>query len=119
MNYIAENRNMSLLDAYNASKVRAEKKACCDFAFHTIVSHYDEKVAKDMEVLAKEKGINSFKVFMAYKDWMMNDESMIKVFKKCNSATFQIGGATYTIGKITLMKLNQLFTVNTCLRISI
>lgn len=74
---------MSLLDAYNASKVRAEKKACCDFAFHTIVSHYDEKVAKDMEVLAKEKGINSFKVFMAYKDWMMNDESMIKVFKKC------------------------------------
>jgi dihydropyrimidinase len=83
MNYIAESRSVSLLEAYNVAKTKAEKKACCDFAFHTIVSHFDDKVAKDMEVLTKERGINSFKVFMAYKDWMINDEDMIKVFKKC------------------------------------
>ena len=83
VNYIGENRNVSLLEAYNLSKAKAENKACCDFAFHVIVSHYDEKVAKDIETLAKEKGINSFKVYMAYKEWMINDEEMIKVFKKC------------------------------------
>ena len=83
MNFIIENRNMSLLEAYNINKARAEKKACCDFVFHAAIYNYDDKIAKEMEVLAKEKGINSFKVFMAYKDLMINDEDMIKVFKKC------------------------------------
>ena len=83
MNYISGNRNVPLLEAYNVSKEKAEKKACCDFAFHSIISHYDEKVAKDMEVLAKEKGVNSFKVSMAHKDSMIKEEDMLKVFKKC------------------------------------
>lgn len=35
-------------------------------------------------MLCKEKGINSFKSFMAYKDSLMiRDEDLIKVFKKC------------------------------------
>jgi len=83
MNYISGNRNVPLLEAFNVYKAKAEKKSCCDYAFHSIISHYDEKVAKDMEILAKEKGINSFKVFMAYKDWTISEEDMIKVFKKC------------------------------------
>ena len=74
---------MSLIDAFNVNKTRAEKKACCDFVFHSAVYRFDDKVAKEMETLAREKGVNSFKVFMAYKDWMINDEDMIKVFKKC------------------------------------
>jgi len=84
MNFILENKNVSLLEAYNANKAKAEKKSCCDYAFHPCVVNFDEKVAKDMEVLAKEKGVNSFKVFMAYKNnLMMKDEDLIKVFKKC------------------------------------
>jgi dihydropyrimidinase len=75
---------MPLIEAYNINKARAEKKACCDYAFHACVYNYDDKVAKDMEVLAKEKGVNSFKCFMAYKDSLMiKDEDLIKVFKKC------------------------------------
>lgn len=39
---------------------------------------------KKKKVLCKEKGINSFKSFMAYKDSLMiRDEDLIKVFKKC------------------------------------
>lgn len=84
MNFVLENRNMPLLEAYNLNKSRAEKKACCDYAFHACVYHYDEKVEKEMEILCKEKGINSFKSFMAYKDSLMiRDEDLIKVFKKC------------------------------------
>ena len=75
---------MSLLEAYNQNKAKAEKKACCDFAFHACITQYDEKLAKDMEVLAKEKGVNSFKTYMAYKDnLMLRDDDLIKVFKKC------------------------------------
>lgn len=84
MNFVIENRNMSLLEAYDINKERAEKKACCDFAFHGTIFYWDEKIGKEMEILAKERGVNSFKCFMAYKDALMiRDEDMIEVFKKC------------------------------------
>lgn len=84
MNFVLENRDMSLLEAYDINRERAEKKACCDFAFHSAIFKYDDKVAKEMEILTKEKGVNSFKAFMAYKDSLMiTDEDMIKMFKKC------------------------------------
>lgn len=84
MNFVLENRDMSLVEAYDLNKERALKKACCDFAFHSAVFKYDDKVAQEMEILAKERGVNSFKCFMAYKDALMiRDEDMIKVFKKC------------------------------------
>jgi dihydropyrimidinase len=84
MNFVLENRNMPLLEAYELNKSRAEKKACCDYAFHACVYSYDDKIAKEMEILTKEKGVNSFKCFMAYKDsFMISDADMIKLFKKC------------------------------------
>lgn len=89
MNFILEAvNNKPLLEVYNACRARAEKKACCDFTFHPcIVVSKDidiDKLTKDMEVLVREKGVNSFKVYMAYKDsLMMKDEDLIKLFKKC------------------------------------
>ena len=84
MNYIQESSSTSLLDAYNLNKTRAEKRAACDYAFHASVSKFDDKVAQDMELLANEKGVNSFKAFMAFKgSLMLNDEDLIKLLKKC------------------------------------
>lgn len=84
MNFVIENREMPLVEAYELNKSRAEKKACCDYAFHGAVFEYNDKVAKEMEILCKEKGINSFKAFMAYKDSLMiKDEDLIKMMKKC------------------------------------
>lgn len=50
MNFVIENRSMSLIDAFDINKARAEKKACCDFAFHSCVYEFNEKVAGEMEV---------------------------------------------------------------------
>ncbi|RNA18617.1 dihydropyrimidinase-like isoform X6, partial [Brachionus plicatilis] len=84
MNFVLESKQIPLLEQYDMNKTRAEKNACCDFAFHACVYNFSEQVEKDMEVLTREKGINSFKMFMAYKDaFMINDADMIKVFKKC------------------------------------
>ena len=80
MNFVIEDKNMSLIDAYNLNKERASKKACCDYSFHTTVAKYDEKVERELEILIREKGINSVKMFMAYKDMLMlPDEDLIKV----------------------------------------
>lgn len=41
-------------------------------------------MAKEMEVLTKQKGVNSFKMFMAYKGvFMVNDEEMYHAFEQC------------------------------------
>ncbi|CAN6443317.1 unnamed protein product [Victoria cruziana] len=62
------------------------KKACMDYGFHMAITKWDEDVSRDMEVMVKEKGINSFKFFMAYKgSLMVNDELLLKGFKKCKA----------------------------------
>jgi dihydropyrimidinase len=56
-------------------KIKIKKKGICEFTEHT---------EKDMEYLVKEKGINSFKMFMAYKGALMiDDESIMKIFQIC------------------------------------
>lgn len=39
-----------------------------------------------MEVLVKEYGMNSFKMFMAYKDvFMLDDADLYEVYKQCRN----------------------------------
>ncbi|XP_008788489.2 dihydropyrimidinase [Phoenix dactylifera] len=62
------------------------KKAVMDYGFHMAITKWDEEVAKEMELMVKENGINSFKFFMAYKgSLMVNDELLIQGLKKCKS----------------------------------
>ena len=42
------------------------------------VTWWSEQVREEMEVLTKEKGVNSFKMFLAYKDvFMLRDDEVI------------------------------------------
>ncbi|KAF5175426.1 Dihydropyrimidinase [Thalictrum thalictroides] len=62
------------------------KRSCMDYGFHMAITKWDEIVARDMEVMVKEKGINSFKFFLAYKgSLMISDELLLQGFKKCKS----------------------------------
>lgn len=84
IDFVIPARNESLLEAYDRWKGWADEKVCCDYGFHVAVTWWSEDVGKEMEVLVKERGINSFKTFMAYKDVMMiNDEEMYHAYKKC------------------------------------
>ncbi|KAG4964505.1 hypothetical protein JHK85_039480 [Glycine max] len=62
------------------------KKSCMDYGFHMVITKWDETVSREMELMVKDKGINSFKFFMAYKGILMiNDELLLEGFKKCKS----------------------------------
>ncbi|XP_042484812.1 dihydropyrimidinase-like [Macadamia integrifolia] len=62
------------------------KKSCIDYGFHMAITKWDKEVAKEMEIMVKEKGINSFKFFLAYKGALMiNDELLLRGMKKCKS----------------------------------
>ena len=73
----------SLIEAYKQWRAWADPKVCCDYAFHMAVTCWNKDVAAELPLVTQpDIGINSFKVFMAYKDVMMlQDDEIIEVFK--------------------------------------
>lgn len=89
IDFVIPAKDQSLLEAYDQWRERADAKVCCDYGLHAAVTSWTDSTAKHMEILAKEKGINSFKMFMAYKGvFMLEDDEMFQVFTKCR----ELGG---------------------------
>ncbi len=75
--------NTSLLSAYDQWREWAAK-ACADYSFHVAVTWWSDQVREEMGVLARERGVNSFKHFMAYKNAIMvPDENLVRSFARC------------------------------------
>ncbi|KAL3842102.1 hypothetical protein ACJMK2_020163 [Sinanodonta woodiana] len=84
MDFVLDQKGVSLLEAYDKWRDWADSKVCCDYALHVAVTYWNDDVAKEMEILAKEKGVNSFKMFLAYKDvFMLDDSELYEAFKAC------------------------------------
>ncbi|VDL58263.1 unnamed protein product [Hymenolepis diminuta] len=84
IDFVCPKRGSSILEAYEHYRQNADKKVCCDYALHVIVPHFDKKVADEMEVLTKEKGVNSFKSFLAYPNvFMLEDDQLYEFFVRC------------------------------------
>lgn len=59
------------------------EKAACDHSFHVAITWWDDTVHRDMEILTKDYGVNSFKHFMAYKGAIMcDDEVLVNSFSR-------------------------------------
>ena len=59
-------------------------RANCDYSFHMAITWWGEQVFNEMETVVREKGINTFKHFMAYKGALMvDDDEMFSSFQRC------------------------------------
>ena len=59
-------------------------RANCDFSFHMAITWWGEQVFNEMQTIVRDKGINSFKHFMAYKGALMvDDDEMFHSFQRC------------------------------------
>src|SRR5260221_1861228 len=83
IDFVIPNPGTSLLSAYDQWRAWA-KKSASDYSFHVAVTWWSDEVREEMAVLTKERGVNSFKHFMAYKGAIMvSDEQMLQSFARC------------------------------------
>nr|XP_039253967.1 dihydropyrimidinase-like [Styela clava] len=86
LDFVLDQKNVSLIEAYNKWRGWADPKVCCDYSFHVGVTWWSEQVKEEMATLVKEHGVNSFKMFMAYKDvFMLPDHDLYEVYKQCRN----------------------------------
>jgi dihydropyrimidinase len=72
-----------MLKALDAWEERAGRQATSDYSFHMSVTGWDEQRFNEMKTVV-ERGVNTFKHFMAYKGAMMvNDDEMFASFQRC------------------------------------
>ena len=72
----------SLLDALKMWDNKTAR-AHCDYSFHMAVTWWSEQVFDEMKAVT-ERGINTFKHFMAYKGALMvNDDELYASFRRC------------------------------------
>ena len=75
--------DQSLLSALNGWHNKSTK-AVCDYSYHMAITSWREEIFNDMEEVVKNKGINTFKHFMAYKGALMvDDDEMFASFQRC------------------------------------
>lgn len=67
-----------LLAGYDDWRSRADKKVHCDYALHCAITDWNPQISQEMGEIVK-RGINSFKLFTAYKGsaFFQNDERML------------------------------------------
>lgn len=86
MDFAIPRKGTSLIEAFNTWKSWADPKVCCDYALHVAVTWWSDKVKEEVEILVRDKGVNSFKMFMAYKDvYMVHDIELYQAFTCCKN----------------------------------
>ena len=63
---------------------KSRDQICCDISYHMAITGWNETIFEEMEAVVKERGVNTFKHFMAYKGALMvEDDEMFASFRRC------------------------------------
>ncbi len=78
--FAVQSRGAGLRASVNDYHKEADGKSLCDYGFHLIISDPTPSViAQELPALVQD-GYTSFKVFMTYDDFVLNDRQLLEVF---------------------------------------
>jgi dihydropyrimidinase len=87
IDFALHTRGDSLHNALKTWHAKAKDKACGDYAFHLTIADGRDETMNEIPVIINEQGVNSFKVFMAYKHVLyVDDETIFKTLQACRDA---------------------------------
>jgi len=70
--------------AFEEWKGLAEIGSCCDYSFHLAIVRFDEFAKNQIRELVANEGVQSFKIFLAYKGALdISDEHLLELMNMC------------------------------------
>jgi dihydropyrimidinase len=87
LDFVTPEPKQPLVESFKARKELAGRKAVIDYGFHVIVNSASESTHEQLEILQRDYGVTSFKVFTSYKKrgMMLNDGELIDILFKAAS----------------------------------
>ena len=83
VDFVLPGQGQGLMDAAQMWHNKSGR-AHCDYSFHMAITGWNERIFDEMKTVVQDKGINTFKHFMAYKGALMvNDDEMFASFQRC------------------------------------
>ncbi len=86
IDFVTPRKDQSLIDALNERKKEA-LNSIIDYSFHVSPVEWTKTSEQEIKSIIQDEGINSFKIYMAYKNTIgLDDEDILKVMKVVGKA---------------------------------